>query len=230
VAVGVLQRFERRVEDLVNGAFARAFKAEVQPVEIASALQRECDERAAIVARGHTLVPNSFTVALGPTDHERLAVYAGPLGDELADLVREHAREQGYSFVGPVSVAFELAEDLETGRLRVRSNAVAGPTRVAPLPARTSGAYLEVNGARVALAGERTILGRAADSDVRIDDPGMSRRHAEIRLTGGSAVIVDLGSTNGIVVDGQRTLSSELADGSRIQLGSTAVVYRAGQG
>jgi hypothetical protein len=126
--VGVLQRFERRIEDMVNRPFARAFKAEVQPVEIASALQRECDDRAAIVARGRTMVPNSFTVALGPHDHERLSVYAEALGQELAAMVREHAEEQRYVFVGPVTVSFELDEELPTGRFQVRSVAEAGAT------------------------------------------------------------------------------------------------------
>ena len=126
--MGVLQRFERRIEEMVNRPFARAFKAEVQPVEIASALQRECDDRAAIVARGRTMVPNAFTVALGESDHERLSVYAEALGSELAAMVREHADEQGYAFIGPVTVAFERDDELPTGRFQVRSAAVAGAT------------------------------------------------------------------------------------------------------
>ena len=113
--MGVLQRFERRIEELVNRPFARAFKAEVQPVEIASALQRECDDRAAIVARGRTMVPNAFTVELGPSDHERLSVYEQALADELAEMVRDHAREQGYAFIGPVTVSFVREQELETG-------------------------------------------------------------------------------------------------------------------
>jgi hypothetical protein len=228
--VGVLQRFERRVEQLVNGAFAKAFKSEVQPVEIASALQRECDDRAAIVARGRTMVPNSFVVELGPTDHERLALYAGPLGAELADMVREHAEEQHYAFVGPVSVTFEEAADLDTGMFRVRSAAVAaaaGPAASRPGAGRP---YLEVNGAPVALAPGRTTIGRAADSDIRIDDPGISRRHAEVRMSGSVAVIVDVGSTNGIVVNGRRTHQEQLSEGTRVQLGSTTIVFHAGQG
>src|ERR1051326_1182262 len=100
--VGVLQRFEHRLEGMVEGAFARAFKSELQPVEIASAVQREMDDRAAIVAQGRTLVPNDFVVELAETDHERLEVYADSLGIELSTLAREHAKEQGYSFVGPV--------------------------------------------------------------------------------------------------------------------------------
>jgi hypothetical protein len=118
--VGVLQRFERRLEGLVEGTFARAFKSELQPVEVASALQREMDERAAIVAQGRTLVPNDFVVELSGSDKERLEVYSDSLGQELSKVAREYASEQEYSFVGPVRIRFEHAEDLNTGRFRIR--------------------------------------------------------------------------------------------------------------
>jgi hypothetical protein len=107
--LGVLQRFERRLEGMVEGAFARAFRSELQPVEVASAVQREMDDRAAIVAKGRTLVPNDFVVELADSDHERLEVYAESLGVELANLARDYAKEQGYSFVGPVRMRFEGA-------------------------------------------------------------------------------------------------------------------------
>ena len=98
VAVGVLDRFERRLDRMVNGAFARAFKAEVQPVEIASALQRECDDKAAIVAtRPHDRSQQLLASSSAPSDYERLAVYRDALSQELADVVREHAGEQGYA-------------------------------------------------------------------------------------------------------------------------------------
>ena len=84
---------------MVEGAFARAFRSELQPVEVASAVQREMDDRAAIVAKGRTLVPNDFVVELAENDHERLDVYAESLGVELANLARDYAKEQGYSFV-----------------------------------------------------------------------------------------------------------------------------------
>src|SRR5438067_2607614 len=102
--VGVLQRFERRLGGLVEGAFAKVFKGEVQPVEIASALQREADDRKTVVGEGKVLVPNDFVVELGARDHARLDPWADPLGRELAAMVREHAAEQGYTFVGPVRV------------------------------------------------------------------------------------------------------------------------------
>ena len=126
--MGVLQRFERRLEGMVEGAFARAFKSELQPVEVASAVQREMDDRAAIVAQGRTLVPNDFVVEIAETDFDRLEVYADSLGVELATLAREHAREQGYSFVGPVRMRFEGVPDLTTGTFRIRSGVIRGTT------------------------------------------------------------------------------------------------------
>jgi Protein of unknown function (DUF3662)/FHA domain len=230
--VGVLQRFERRIEEMVNRPFARAFKAEVQPVEIASALQRECDDRAAIVARGRTMVPNEFTVELGAHDHERLSVYAEALSAELASMVREHAEDQHYAFLGPVSVAFEQVDELDTGRFRVRSAAVAGAVPADPRRARVDAAvgspWLEVGSTTYALTSPVTRIGRGTDTDLRIDDPGVSRHHAEIRRQGGDVTVVDSGSTNGVVVNGQRVQQARLVDGTSIVLGSTTVVFHAG--
>ena len=126
--MGVLQRFERRLEGMVEGAFARAFKSELQPVEVASAIQREMDDRAAIVAQGRTLVPNDFVVEVAESDFERLDVYAESLGVELATLARDYAKEQGYSFVGPVRMRFEGIPDLTTGTFRIRSGVIRGHT------------------------------------------------------------------------------------------------------
>jgi Protein of unknown function (DUF3662)/FHA domain len=126
--LGVLQRFERRLEGMVEGAFARAFRSELQPVEVASAVQREMDDRAAIVAKGRTLVPNDFVVEIAESDHERLNVYAESLGVELANLARDYAKEQGYSFVGPVRMRFEGVPDLTTGTFRIRSGVIRGST------------------------------------------------------------------------------------------------------
>jgi hypothetical protein len=124
--VGVLQRFERRIGGVVEGIFARAFKSEVQPVEVAAALQRELDDQAAVVGRDRTLVPNQFVVELGHHDHDRLAPYEKPLTDELAAMVREHAADQRYSFVGPVQVKLLLVPTLETGLFRIRSEVAPG--------------------------------------------------------------------------------------------------------
>ncbi|MER5639589.1 DUF3662 and FHA domain-containing protein [Kitasatospora sp. NPDC002227] len=293
--MGVLKKFEQRLEGLVNGTFAKVFKSEVQPVEIAGALQRECDNNATIWNRDRTVVPNDFIVELSAHDHERLSPYSGQLGNELAGMVREYAEAQRYSFMGPLQVTLERADDLDTGLYRVRSRTLAAeeppappqqpqqphqqptgygrqptppapgapwqqqsapgysappppaappsmpPTappvaggNVRPFPgAGHTGAatrrWVEVNGARHQITGNACVLGRSTEADVRIDDPGVSRKHAEIR-PGTPAMVLDLGSTNGIVVDGQHTQRATLRDGSRIVLGSTTIVYRQVEG
>jgi hypothetical protein len=249
--VGVLQRFERRLEGMVEGAFARAFKSELQPVEVASAVQREMDERAAIVAQGRTLVPNDFVVEISQADGQRLQVYADSLSQELANLAREYAKEQGYSFVGPVRVRFENTGDLGQGMFRIRSGVIRGSTveggeirqphsDYAPPAARQQGAF----GGRPRLlvttavdGGENvqrsydittpvTLLGRGTDCDLRLVDAGVSRHHAEIRVEGPEIVLVDLGSTNGSFVNGQPIRRVTLVDGSQVTMGRTTLVFR----
>jgi Protein of unknown function (DUF3662)/FHA domain len=229
--MGVMDRFERRLDRMVSGTFAKAFKSEVQPVEVAAALQRECDDRAAIVTRGRTMVPNDFAVELGQHDYDRLAMYAEPLGAELAAMVREHAEEQSYQFVGPVVVRFELVDDLDTGMFRVLSKAIAsGPVPeagTATLAPAEVAAALEVGATTLALTRRHTVLGRGAESDLRLEDPGISRRHAEIVLSDPPR-ISDLSSTNGTFVDGERVTSAELYDGARIGIGTLTVIFRYG--
>jgi hypothetical protein len=230
--MGVLQRFEARLEGMVTGAFSKAFRAEVQPVEIAAALQRELDNNAKIVTRERSLVPNEFVIELGSHDYGRLAPYTATLSHELVDLAREHADLQRFAFTGPVTVSFEEHSDLGTGQFRVRSNVRAGVDR-APAYAPSAGneqnvaGYLMINGTQHPVMPPGIVLGRGSECDLRIDDPGISRRHAEIRVHGvgpeAQLVVVDLGSTNGTVVDGVRTAQAAVADGSRIVLGSTIV-------
>ncbi|NED95434.1 DUF3662 domain-containing protein [Phytoactinopolyspora alkaliphila] len=229
--MGVLQRFERRLEGLVQGAFTKAFRSEVQPVEIAAAIQRELDNNAQIVTRQRSLVPNTFIIELGPNDHDRLGPYTATLSTELVDMAKEHADLQHYAFTGPVSVNFERHEDLRTGDFRVRSQVRAGVDRApeyAPQQAdpRTVG-YLVINGTQHPVVPPGAVLGRGSECDIRIDDPGISRRHVEIRVyqsgQDSQLVAVDLGSTNGTVIDGVRVPQAPVTDGSTIMLGSTVV-------
>jgi hypothetical protein len=241
-----LQRFEHRLEGMVNGAFARAFKSELQPVEVASAIQREMDDRAAIVAQGRTLVPNDFVVEVAEDDYARLDVYADNLGIELATLAREYAKEQGYSFVGPVRMRFEGVRDLTTGTFRILSGVIRGTTvedgeirrpasdLQSPAGALRGSPRLLVSGPDGGPSGQRTyqigtplvILGRGTDCDLRLVDPGVSRHHAEIRVEDGECVLVDLGSTNGTFVNGQPVRRVALADGTRVTLGRTTLIFR----
>jgi len=246
--VGVLQRFEHRLEGMVEGAFARAFRSELQPVEVASAVQREMDDRAAIVAQGRTLVPNDFVVELAESDYDRLEVYADSLGIELSTLAREYAREQGYSFVGPVRMRFEGVPELTTGMFRIRSGVIRGTTvengevrqPASDLPQPPGGLSgsprLLVSGPdqgpdgglqrTYELVAPLTILGRGTDCDLRLVDPGVSRHHAELRVEDREVVLVDLGSTNGTFVNGQPVRRVCLTDGTRVTLGRTTLVFR----
>jgi hypothetical protein len=232
---------------MVEGAFARAFKSELQPVEVASAVQREMDDRAAIVAQGRTLVPNDFVVEVSEPDFDRLEVYADNLGMELATLARDYAKEQGYSFVGPVRMRFEGVPDLSTGMFRIRSGVIRGHTveagevrqPVSDLPRPQGGQFygrprlvvssssgsLEA-GSTYELQTPVTLLGRGTDCDLRMVDPGVSRHHAELRVEDDQVVLVDLGSTNGTFVNGQPTRRVVLADGMNITLGRTTMVFR----
>jgi hypothetical protein len=234
--MGLLQRFEDRLEQMVSGAFAKAFRSAVQPVEVAAALQRELDNSAQILSRNRRLVPNQFHVELSPQDHERLAPYSSTLSQELTEMLREHAQEQSYVFTGPVSIAFDESEDLSTGRFRVRSAALAKVTPVSDrsvtdTAVRRASVILEVNGMRHPLGPPGIVLGRGSEADLRINDPGVSRRHVEIRVnasdaSGTQVSVVDLGSTNGMLVNGSRVKQAELDDGGTIKIGNTTMTVR----
>ena len=229
-----LQRFEQRLEQAISGVFARTFRSAVQPVEIAAALQRELDNKAQVISRERRLVPNSFHVELSEGDLGRMAPYSGTLADELTNQLQEHADQQGYVFPGPIKIDFEDAADLGTGRFRVLSKAEAavssgsGP-RTQGRPVR---AELEVNGTRHPLDPPSLIVGRGSEAGLRINDPGVSRQHAQFLVTAptnGDTVQIevhDMGSTNGIRVDGQKVARAVLRNGSRVQIGHTSLTVR----
>lgn len=230
-AVGVVQRFERRLEGLVQGAFAKTFGGWVEPVEIAAALSREAQDKKAIVAAGRVLVPNAYVVELSEADSERLLEYDEPLRKELAAMVTETAQEQGWSFVGPVDVTFETVGELSTGAFRVRSAVVQGDVPV-PATRPEDGPHLSDGSRLIPLAGT-TVLGRGAEADVQLADTGISRRHAELRrvadANGERVELHDLGSTNGTRVNGQRVQAVTLTDGDRITIGASELLYRGGR-
>ena len=237
--MGGLQRFEQRLEQAISGVFARTFRSAVQPVEIAAALQRELDNKAQILSRQRRLVPNSFHVELSASDLERLMPYDSALAAELAEQVQEHADLQSYVFPGPVKISFELAEDLSTGRFRVLSRAEAAVEGSARRTGRErTRAVLDVNGTQHPLLPPGLVVGRGSEADLRINDPGVSRQHAEFLVSTqqGAGIppgqgelhieVHDMGSTNGITVDGQKVTRAVLRDGSRVQVGHTSMTVR----
>ena len=230
--MGGLQRFEQRLEQLISGVFARTFRSAVQPVEIAAALQRECDNNAQILSRDRRLVPNDFHVELSQVDLDRLAPYDTTLARELTEQLQDHADAQSYVFPGPVHIAFEHADDLTTGRFRIRSQAQASVSAQSTYTqVRRAKALLEVNGTRHPLQPPGLVVGRGSEASLRINDPGISRMHAEFTVLaqGESDPLIevhDMGSTNGIQVDGRKVPRATLHNGSRVQVGHTTLVVR----
>ncbi|WP_203338213.1 FhaA domain-containing protein [Nocardioides limicola] len=234
--MNALSNFERRLEQFISGMFARAFRSAVQPVEIGAALQREVDNKAQILSRNRRLVPNDFHVELSPGDLERLQEYDATMVAELTETLREHAEHQSYVFPGPVRITLEQAEDLTTGRFRVRSQAQAAVSGLdTDTTVRRAKALLEINGTRHALHEPTTVVGRGTDADIRINDPGVSRRHIEFTVIrrrglggmvgfGGMRVEVrDLGSTNGMLVNDEKLVEAPLEHGSVVRIGTTSM-------
>jgi FhaA, N-terminal domain/FHA domain len=216
--VGLLDSFERGLERAVNSAFAKTFRSGIQPVEIASALRSELDKKAAVVSRDRILAPNTFTVRLAPADEEKMSALGSALGIELDKLVQDHAKAQGYSFAGPVSITVQRDDALSTGTLRVDSSTAAG--RV------SWRGVLEIAGVRHPLVKSRTVIGRGSDADVTIADTGASRRHAEILWDGERAMVRDMNSTNGTKLDGHPVTEAPLPQDSTVSIGRTDIVFR----
>lgn len=216
---------------MISGVFARTFRSAVQPVEISSQLAHEVDKAAQILSRDRRLAPNDFRVHLSEPDFERLSALGPALPDELVELLKKHATAQSYVFTGPVSVTLELAPELTTGRFRVTHQTMAKVSQSGPemseTQVRRAVATLEINGETMPLAPPGIVVGRGSEADLRVNDPGVSRRHVEFRVTSereGSRVSVhDLGSTNGVLVNGRRVQNASLADGAVIRVGNTSM-------
>jgi len=234
--MGALQRFESRLEEMISGVFARTFRSAVQPVEISAALNREIDNSAQILSRDRRLVPNDFHIELAPGDHDRLGQLGPQLTGELAEMLRQHAAQQSYVFTGPVNITLEPVEELTTGRFRVRSQSVSTVSQGTGQPpptntqVRRAAAFLEVNGQRLPLSPPGIVVGRSSDADLRIDDPGVSRRHMEVRVADGPdgphITVLDMGSTNGILVNGKRVEQATVGDGTVVRIGNTTMTLR----
>ncbi|MHB1536353.1 MAG: FhaA domain-containing protein [Acidimicrobiales bacterium] len=215
-----LQQLERRLERLVEGIFARAFRSGLQPVEITRRLTREMDLRRTVASRG-TLTPNEFTVALSPEDRDRFAPIEDELIDELIAAATEHARTENYVLLGPVLIHLESDGDLSPGTLMVAGEMVRAPTPEASLAL--------PDGRRLPLGEEPFSIGRLPECGLVLSDPNVSRRHAEIRPAleaPGEYSVRDLGSTNGTKVNGLPISGGHvLRPGDQITVGATTVRF-----
>jgi hypothetical protein len=216
--VGILDNFEKGLERVVNGAFAKTFKSGLQPLEVTAALRRELDTKAAVVSRDRILVPNKFVVRLAPTDYERMTGLGPALIDEFMQLVQQHATAQHYSFAGGLSIKLHQDTSLSAGIVRIDSENVKGEVAWSPV--------LDIGGKRYPLSKSRTVIGRGSDADITIDDTGTSRKHVEILWDGKRGQVNDLGSTNGSKLNGQPLNKAPLPPDSIIEIGRTRIIFR----
>jgi len=249
--MSVLRSLESKIAGLVEGTFSRAFRSEVRPVEIARKLAREMDEhRSLSVSRVY--VPNEFAVYLSPEDRERFAEFEDGLRGELAGYLLEHARGERYVLISRPVIEFRTDDRLHLGEFGIQARLVhvdesapaspeqgdSGHTMVystaerlrGPLeehaPARRLRAFVLVEGRRVLVGEDGAVVGRSRDCEIVVSDPNVSRRHAEIRPSGGSWVVGDLGSTNGVRVNGERIDRPQaLAAGDRVELGTAELTF-----
>jgi len=251
-----LRALERKIEALFEGIFGRAFRTNVQPVELARKLAKEMDDHRN-VSVSRVYVPNEYTVFLSPADREQFESYEENLRSELQDYLAEHARREDYALLSSVRVLMETDDDLDVGEFGIATRMVhperrgargdEPPVDVAPgatmiykpktVPEPTQPVSPEELGVERELVtlswdgnthevkGRRAVIGRSRDCDVQLADANVSRRHAELRQEGASYWIVDLGSTNGIEVNGKRVKRAKLRSGDTVTLGSTDVTF-----
>jgi hypothetical protein len=215
-----LQGFEQRLERLVEGVFAKAFKSGLKPVEVGRRLTRDMDLHRTLGVNG-PLAPNHFTVALSAADSEQFDSFADVLTRELAESARDHARSEGYGFVGPVHVELHVDDSLTQGQFLV-----ASAFQEAPGGAPVGSITLE-DGRRIEIGEQPLTVGRMPECDIPLSDPNVSRKHAEIRRQGTGFVVADLGSTNGTRVNGATIKERALNVGDEITVGATKLRFEA---
>jgi hypothetical protein len=217
-----MQSLERRLERMVEGVFSRRARNSIRPIELGRRLIREMDDQRSVDVKGRRIVPNDFEFHLSPDDHAGFADIETALRTELVEAAREYARDEGYHFMGPVAVDLRVDDSLKPGRFGIVSQLKQAPG------GSLVGSLVLPSGERVALRTGSTVIGRMSECDVTVNDTNVSRRHAEVRTSGTSHVVVDLGSTNGTLVNGQRVVSERLiADGDIISVGSTHLRFEA---
>jgi hypothetical protein len=251
----VLRNIEGKIESLFEGVFGRAFRTNVQPVELARKLVKEMEDHR-VISVSRLYVPNEYTVYLSPADRAQFESYEESLLAELQDYLAENARREKYVMLSPPKVLMETDEDLEVGEFGIATRmAQGGPHPVpaeAPVPEVAPGATmvykpkqpdteavsaqelgleqevatLSWDGKQHQIGKRRVVIGRSKDADIQVEDPNVSRRHAEVRQEGAAHWVIDLDSTNGTEVNGRRLKRAKLRPGDTITVGSTELVFR----
>ena len=245
--MSVLRNLEAKLEGLVEGAFSRAFRSQVQPVELARKLAKEMED-AKSVSLSRTYVPNQFWVYLSPEDRAQFETYEDGLKKELSDYLLEHARSHGLALLTRPTVELETDDRLSLGEFGIQAKLVkpadadgeaeavegdfghtmvystTGQRRVES-PRKDSRVLLVSDDKRTVVTGDPFVIGRSRECDLVLDDPNVSRRHAELRREDEGWAVRDLGSTNGIKLNGQRSRGGRLSPGDEITLGLSRLTF-----
>jgi hypothetical protein len=248
--MSVLRNLESKLATLVEGTFSRAFKSEVRPVEIARKLTKEMEDNK-VQSLSRVYAPNEYAVWLSPEDGKQFEGYEDDLANELAGYLLEHARREKIALVTSPSITFRTDDRLRLGEFGIQARLVRpsrdpeqapsqgdeGHTMVytaserlqEPLrePNLTRGtAKLRYEGKTALLGSGGGVLGRSRDCDIVLSDQNVSRHHAEVRPSGGKWTVRDMGSTNGVKVNGRRIDGAQsLRPGDRIELGTSRVTF-----
>lgn len=249
--MGILRDFENRLAAGVEGFFARVFRSRLQPVELAKAVQRYAGDYQQVGVRG-IIVPNVYRFVLSPADMERFGGFSDALEQELAEVIQRTADERGWRLEGPARIELTEADHIRVGTYELRGKVEAAPshrrsgspqqppqeqqsgsTRIMPAvgggPGQAPSAHLRARtGEHYPLNGDTAVLGRLPSCDVTLSDPSVSRRHARIIRRDGEWVVEDLGSTNGVSVNGERLEQARLRDGDRLEFGSVTLTFSHG--
>jgi hypothetical protein len=251
--MSVLRNLEAKLTDLVEGTFGRVFRSEVRPVELARKLTREMDEHKT-VSLSRTYVPNEYLVWLSPQDRERFEGVEASLIEELSSYLLEHARSERLALPSRPLIEFRTDERLALGEFGIQARLVrpsenpevsepeqaghgntmiystAGRLRE-PVEAlqgvRSTRALLLAEGRRHVIPPGGALVGRSRECDIVLADANVSRRHAEVLpAAAGAWTITDLGSTNGVVLNGRRIQgAAPLQPGDRVALGTAEITF-----
>jgi hypothetical protein len=248
--MSVLRNLESKLAGLVEGTFSRAFKSEVRPVEIARKLTREMEENK-VQSLSRTYAPNEYAVWLSPDDRKQFEGYEDDLATELSGYLLEHARRERIALVTSPKISFRTDDRLRLGEFGIQARLVRpseddseapsqgdeGHTMVYTASERLSeqlrepdhrrgAARLRYEGKTAVLRSSGGVIGRSRDCDVVLSDQNVSRRHAEVRPSGGKWIVKDLGSTNGVKVNGRRIQGPQsLKPGDTIELGTSTIGF-----
>ena len=220
--MGFVENFERRLERFVNGAFSKAFKSQLQPVEISAAIKAKMDVSAAVIGKDRILAPNEFRVSLSQPDLLRLNSLGDNLVEEITKQVNTHVKKQRYQLTDTLNISLSSSSTLAIGQIQVAASGskAAQVANVSWVPA------LDIAGKRYLLAKEKTTVGRDAVADIQVNDAGLSRTHFAINWDGSNASVEDLGSTNGTTVAGREVKLQSIAADTVINAGRTEFVFR----